>query len=62
MFLVSEDISDLEIDISEDDISKMSKYDWKVYVYGKVETESTAKIVRRKFYKNVKPSILGMKH
>ena len=35
MSLVSEDISDLEIDMSEDDILKMSKYYWKVYVHGK---------------------------
>ena len=38
--LVSEDVSDLEIEMSEDDIIKMSKYDWKVYVNGKVEHKS----------------------
>ena len=44
VFLVSEDISDLEIDMSEGDISKMSKYDWKVYVHGKVRHKALQKL------------------
>ena len=49
VYLVGEDIFDLEIDLSEDEIQRMSKYEWKEYVHEKVELKAleslTAEII-----------------
>ena len=53
MSLVSHDFTDLEINVSEEEIQEMSKYDWKKYVHEKVRLKESEKLTKENLQQSV---------